>query len=52
MYRYGGISVGGVNPQVKMNESEIMAVIADLKSVFNISQVRPTDVVKFRFCAF
>ncbi|XP_057192343.1 phospholipid-transporting ATPase ABCA1 isoform X2 [Triplophysa rosa] len=41
--RYGGISVGGVNSQVKMNESEISAVITDLKSVFNISQTNLTD---------
>ncbi|KAA0722897.1 ATP-binding cassette sub-family A member 1 [Triplophysa tibetana] len=41
--RYGGISVGGVNPQVKMNESEIMVLITDLKSVFNISQTNLTD---------
>lgn len=41
--RYGGISVGGVNSQIKMNESEIMAVITDLKSVLNISQTNLTD---------
>lgn len=52
VYRYGGISVGGVNSQVKMNESEITAVITDLKSAFNISQVRPTEAEEFRFCVF
>uniref|UniRef100_A0A9J8DHZ8 P-type phospholipid transporter n=1 Tax=Cyprinus carpio carpio TaxID=630221 RepID=A0A9J8DHZ8_CYPCA len=38
--RYGGISVGGVNSQVKLNESDITAVIDDFKSLLNISQVR------------
>ncbi|KAI2662111.1 Phospholipid-transporting ATPase ABCA1 [Labeo rohita] len=36
--RYGGVSVGGVNSQVKLNESDITALIDDLKSVLNISQ--------------
>lgn len=45
--RYGGISVGGVNSQVKMNESEITAAITDLKSVFNVSQVRPPEAEHF-----
>uniref|UniRef100_A0A3B4E2I9 P-type phospholipid transporter n=1 Tax=Pygocentrus nattereri TaxID=42514 RepID=A0A3B4E2I9_PYGNA len=37
--RYGGISVGGVNSQVRMNESEITAALLDLKALFNSSQV-------------
>uniref|UniRef100_A0A3P8YPP7 P-type phospholipid transporter n=1 Tax=Esox lucius TaxID=8010 RepID=A0A3P8YPP7_ESOLU len=37
--RYGGISVGGVNSQVRMTEPEIEAVITDLKSLFNSSQI-------------
>uniref|UniRef100_A0A8C7T2V0 P-type phospholipid transporter n=1 Tax=Oncorhynchus mykiss TaxID=8022 RepID=A0A8C7T2V0_ONCMY len=37
--RYGGISVGGVNSQVRMTEPEIEAVIRDLKSLFNSPQV-------------
>uniref|UniRef100_A0A674F5W8 P-type phospholipid transporter n=1 Tax=Salmo trutta TaxID=8032 RepID=A0A674F5W8_SALTR len=36
--RYGGISVGGVNSQVRMTEPEIEAVIRDLKSLFNSPQ--------------
>ncbi|KAI4890960.1 hypothetical protein NFI96_031544, partial [Prochilodus magdalenae] len=36
--RYGGISVGGVNSQVKMNASEIAAALLDLKNLFNSSQ--------------
>nr|XP_055026150.1 phospholipid-transporting ATPase ABCA1 isoform X1 [Misgurnus anguillicaudatus] len=43
--RYGGISVGGVNSQVKLNESEINAILTDLKSAFNISQSNLTDQV-------
>ncbi|XP_016419525.1 ATP-binding cassette sub-family A member 1 [Sinocyclocheilus rhinocerous] len=41
--RYGGISVGGVNSQVKLNESDITAVIDDLKSFLNISQFNQTE---------
>uniref|UniRef100_A0A8C1VCG3 ABC transporter domain-containing protein n=1 Tax=Cyprinus carpio TaxID=7962 RepID=A0A8C1VCG3_CYPCA len=41
---YGGISVGGVNSQVKLNESDITAVIDDFKSLLNITQVRATGV--------
>uniref|UniRef100_A0A3P8YR45 ABC transporter domain-containing protein n=1 Tax=Esox lucius TaxID=8010 RepID=A0A3P8YR45_ESOLU len=37
-FQYGGISVGGVNSQVRMTEPEIEAVITDLKSLFNSSQ--------------
>ncbi|XP_067284959.1 phospholipid-transporting ATPase ABCA1 [Pseudorasbora parva] len=43
--RYGGISVGGVNSQVKLNESDITALISDLKSFFNISQFNQTDQI-------
>ncbi|KAK9972436.1 hypothetical protein ABG768_025743, partial [Culter alburnus] len=43
--RYGGISVGGVNSQVKLNESDITAVISDLKLFFNISQYNQTDQI-------
>uniref|UniRef100_A0A6Q2XU88 ABC transporter domain-containing protein n=1 Tax=Esox lucius TaxID=8010 RepID=A0A6Q2XU88_ESOLU len=32
-FQYGGISVGGVNSQVRMTEPEIEAVITDLKSL-------------------
>lgn len=42
--RYGGISVGGVNSQVRMNETEIMKLISDLKIILNISQVSDTTV--------
>ncbi|XP_031441264.1 phospholipid-transporting ATPase ABCA1-like isoform X2 [Clupea harengus] len=41
--RYGGISVGGVNSQVKLNESEIATVFEDLQSLFNSSQDNTTD---------
>uniref|UniRef100_A0A9J7YWA7 P-type phospholipid transporter n=1 Tax=Cyprinus carpio carpio TaxID=630221 RepID=A0A9J7YWA7_CYPCA len=41
--RYGGISVGGVNSQVKLNESDITAVIDDFKSLLNISQFSQTE---------
>ncbi|KAG5261287.1 hypothetical protein AALO_G00302200 [Alosa alosa] len=37
--RYGGISVGGENSQVRMNESEIATVFEDLRNLFNASQV-------------
>uniref|UniRef100_A0A3P8YRG0 P-type phospholipid transporter n=1 Tax=Esox lucius TaxID=8010 RepID=A0A3P8YRG0_ESOLU len=43
--RYGGISVGGVNSQVRMTEPEIEAVITDLKSLFNSSQDNTTDQI-------
>ncbi|XP_062865086.1 phospholipid-transporting ATPase ABCA1 [Trichomycterus rosablanca] len=36
--RYGGISVGGMNSQVRMNETEIIELISDLKTILNISQ--------------
>ncbi|KAF4110511.1 hypothetical protein G5714_007542 [Onychostoma macrolepis] len=41
--RYGGISVGGVNSQVTLNESDITAVIDDFKSLLNISQFNETE---------
>ncbi|KAJ8008300.1 hypothetical protein DPEC_G00103410 [Dallia pectoralis] len=41
--RYGGISVGGVNSQVRMTEPEIEAAIGDLKRLFNSSQDNTTD---------
>lgn len=37
--RYGGISVGGVNSQVRLTETEITATFSDLKEIFNSSQV-------------
>ena len=37
--RYGGISVGGVNSQVRMTAPEIEATIMDLKILFNSSMV-------------
>ncbi|XP_036439062.1 phospholipid-transporting ATPase ABCA1-like isoform X2 [Colossoma macropomum] len=43
--RYGGISVGGVNSQVRMNESEITAALLDLRALFNSSQNDVTDKV-------
>ncbi|RXN37775.1 ATP-binding cassette sub-family A member 1-like protein [Labeo rohita] len=43
--RYGGVSVGGVNSQVKLNESDITALIDDLKSVLNISQFNQTEPI-------
>ncbi|KAM9449520.1 phospholipid-transporting ATPase ABCA1 isoform 1-T2 [Clarias gariepinus] len=41
--RYGGISVGAINSQVKLNESEISALISDLKAFFNSSQNNMTE---------
>uniref|UniRef100_A0A674D8X2 P-type phospholipid transporter n=1 Tax=Salmo trutta TaxID=8032 RepID=A0A674D8X2_SALTR len=41
--RYGGISVGGVNSQVRMTEPEIETVIRDLRSLLNSSQDNMTD---------
>lgn len=41
--RYGGISVGGVNSQVRMTEPEIETVIRDLRSLLNSSQDNTTD---------
>ncbi|XP_026071559.1 ATP-binding cassette sub-family A member 1 [Carassius auratus] len=41
--RYGGISVGGVNSQVKLNESDITAVIDDFRSMLNISQFNQNE---------
>uniref|UniRef100_A0A674F7I0 P-type phospholipid transporter n=1 Tax=Salmo trutta TaxID=8032 RepID=A0A674F7I0_SALTR len=43
--RYGGISVGGVNSQVRMTEPEIEAVIRDLKSLFNSPQDNTTEQI-------
>lgn len=37
--RYGGISVGGVNSQVRLNEAGIEAVFRDLKGQFSSFQV-------------
>lgn len=39
LFRYGGISVGDINSQVKLNESEITELVSDLKNLFNSSQV-------------
>ncbi|KAM4564931.1 phospholipid-transporting ATPase ABCA1 [Fundulus diaphanus] len=41
--RYGGISVGGVNSQVRLTEPEIEDVFRDLKGLFNSSQDNVTD---------
>ncbi|XP_046904791.1 phospholipid-transporting ATPase ABCA1-like isoform X1 [Hypomesus transpacificus] len=41
--RYGGISVGGVNSQVRMTAPEIEAVTRDLKILFNSSMDNVTD---------
>lgn len=37
--RYGGISVGGVNSQVRLSEAAIRASFRDLKGLFNSSRV-------------
>jgi len=37
--RYGGISVGGVNSQVRMSEAEVEASFRDLKELLRSSQV-------------
>uniref|UniRef100_A0A8C2X320 P-type phospholipid transporter n=1 Tax=Cyclopterus lumpus TaxID=8103 RepID=A0A8C2X320_CYCLU len=37
--RYGGISVGGVNSQVRMSEAAIEASFRDLKDLFSSSQI-------------
>uniref|UniRef100_A0AAQ5YL57 P-type phospholipid transporter n=1 Tax=Amphiprion ocellaris TaxID=80972 RepID=A0AAQ5YL57_AMPOC len=34
--RYGGISVGEVNSQVRLNDTEIEAIFRDLKDLFNV----------------
>ncbi|XP_061620276.1 phospholipid-transporting ATPase ABCA1-like isoform X1 [Phyllopteryx taeniolatus] len=41
--RYGGISVGAVNSQVRLSEAEIEATFQDLKDIFNYSQANVTD---------
>ncbi|XP_053533603.1 phospholipid-transporting ATPase ABCA1 isoform X1 [Ictalurus punctatus] len=41
--RYGGISVGAINSQVKLNESEIAVLLTDLKTLFNSSQNNITE---------
>ncbi|MCI4394811.1 hypothetical protein PGIGA_G00173010 [Pangasianodon gigas] len=41
--RYGGISVGAINSQVTLNESEITALLSDLKTLFNSSQNNITE---------
>ncbi|XP_058240814.1 phospholipid-transporting ATPase ABCA1 isoform X4 [Hemibagrus wyckioides] len=41
--RYGGISVGDINSQVKLNESEITELLSDLKNLFNSSQNNITE---------
>ncbi|MCJ8749017.1 hypothetical protein PDJAM_G00171320 [Pangasius djambal] len=41
--RYGGISVGAINSQVKLTESEITALLSDLKTLFNSSQNNITE---------
>ncbi|XP_064201003.1 phospholipid-transporting ATPase ABCA1-like isoform X1 [Anguilla rostrata] len=43
--RFGGISVGGVNSQVKMNETEISDFLRELKSLFNSTQDGETDQI-------
>uniref|UniRef100_A0A8B9RF54 ABC transporter domain-containing protein n=1 Tax=Astyanax mexicanus TaxID=7994 RepID=A0A8B9RF54_ASTMX len=42
IFSYGGISVGGVNSQVMLNESEIIAAVSDFKALFNSTQVSQT----------
>uniref|UniRef100_A0AAQ4P0T4 P-type phospholipid transporter n=1 Tax=Gasterosteus aculeatus aculeatus TaxID=481459 RepID=A0AAQ4P0T4_GASAC len=37
--RYGGISVGGVNSQVRLSEAAIRASFRDLKGLFNSSRI-------------
>uniref|UniRef100_A0A3B3V8X0 P-type phospholipid transporter n=1 Tax=Poecilia latipinna TaxID=48699 RepID=A0A3B3V8X0_9TELE len=41
--RYGGISVGAVNSQVRLTEAEVEDVFRDLKNLFNSSQDNVTD---------
>ncbi|KAI5087957.1 ATP-binding cassette sub-family A member 1-like, partial [Silurus meridionalis] len=41
--RYGGLSIGAINSQVRLNESEISALISDLKTLFNSSQNNITE---------
>uniref|UniRef100_A0A3P9PUU7 P-type phospholipid transporter n=1 Tax=Poecilia reticulata TaxID=8081 RepID=A0A3P9PUU7_POERE len=41
--RYGGISVGAVNSQVRLTETEVEDVFRDLKNLFNSSQDNVTD---------
>ncbi|XP_047672257.1 phospholipid-transporting ATPase ABCA1 isoform X1 [Tachysurus fulvidraco] len=41
--RYGGISVGAINSQVILNESEITTLLSDLKTLFNSSQSNITE---------
>ncbi|XP_062373279.1 phospholipid-transporting ATPase ABCA1-like isoform X2 [Sardina pilchardus] len=43
--RYGGISVGGENSQVRMNESEIATVFEELRNIFNASQDNTTEQI-------
>uniref|UniRef100_A0A8C2X200 P-type phospholipid transporter n=1 Tax=Cyclopterus lumpus TaxID=8103 RepID=A0A8C2X200_CYCLU len=43
--RYGGISVGGVNSQVRMSEAAIEASFRDLKDLFSSSQDNLTDQI-------
>ncbi|XP_069048180.1 phospholipid-transporting ATPase ABCA1-like [Lepisosteus oculatus] len=43
--RYGGISVGGVNSQVRLNETEIAAVVRELKNIFNSSKINITEQI-------
>ncbi|XP_037549875.1 phospholipid-transporting ATPase ABCA1-like [Nematolebias whitei] len=41
--RYGGISVGAINSQVRLTEAGIQEVLRDLKDLFNSSQDNVTD---------
>ncbi|XP_028847172.1 ATP-binding cassette sub-family A member 1 isoform X3 [Denticeps clupeoides] len=43
--RYGGISVGEVNSQVKLNGSEIAAILRDLKGLLSPSQDNKMDQI-------
>uniref|UniRef100_A0AAQ4PPC1 P-type phospholipid transporter n=1 Tax=Gasterosteus aculeatus aculeatus TaxID=481459 RepID=A0AAQ4PPC1_GASAC len=43
--RYGGISVGGVNSQVRLSEAAIRASFRDLKGLFNSSRDNLTDQI-------
>lgn len=38
--RYGGISVGGVNSQVRLTEEEVQSAFDDLRNLFAEYQVR------------
>lgn len=43
--RYGGISVGGINSQVRLTEAEIEVTFTDLKDIFSSLQENVTDEI-------